>query len=255
MAVDEVLLQDAVENGIATLRFYQWSEPTLSLGYFQRYDDRLQHAASKNSAVVRRQSGGGAILHDRELTYSLVIPAAFPLARHAPLLYDAVHRAFISGISGSAASAPDAPPMKLRGEGTALAADEEPFLCFQRQSPGDVVLLTNPSRVSDGVANAAKSHSSPWKVLGSAQRRHRGAILQHGSLLLETSAAAPELPGVQNLSPLRLPIDNLASTVCRELSRSLDLRLIPGQLSAEMEFQVTDLTNNKYGTSAWTKRR
>jgi lipoyl(octanoyl) transferase len=255
MAVDEVLLLDAVENGIATLRFYQWSEPTLSLGYFQRYADRLQHAASKNSAVVRRQSGGGAILHDRELTYSVVIPAKFQLARQAPQLYDAVHRAFIIAISGNEAIAPDAPPLKLRGEGPALTAADEPFLCFQRQSPGDVVLLADRSQVSAGPVSSAKSHSLPWKILGSAQRRHRGAILQHGSLLLEKSTAAPELPGVQNLAPLRLPIDNLTSTVCRELSRSLDLRLIPGQLSAAMEFQVTDLTNSKYGASAWTNRR
>ncbi len=84
MAVDEALLMDAVENGVATLRFYQWSEPTLSLGYFQRYSDREQHAASRKCAVVRRQSGGGAILHDRELTYSLMLPAGSPLTRHAP---------------------------------------------------------------------------------------------------------------------------------------------------------------------------
>ena len=75
MGVDEALLMDAVENGVATLRFYQWSEPTLSLGYFQRYADREQHTASRNCAVVRRQTGGGAILHDRELTYSLALPA------------------------------------------------------------------------------------------------------------------------------------------------------------------------------------
>lgn len=255
MAVDEVLLQDAVENGVATLRFYQWSEPTLSLGYFQRYEDRLGHAASRNSAVVRRQSGGGAILHDRELTYSLVIPADFQLARHAPQLYDAAHQAFIAAMTGDVAYFPNGPTLKLRGEGHALAEADEPFLCFQRQSPGDVVLLADPSQVSTVSTSPAKSHGVPWKVLGSAQRRHRGAILQHGSLLLEKSTAAPELPGVRNLTPLRVPIDNLTSTVCRELSRNLGLRLIPGQLSAAMEFQVTDLTNSKYGAAAWTKRR
>ena len=57
MAVDEALLVDAAENGIATLRFYQWSEPTLSLGYFQRYDDRHQHAASRD---VRRRPPANA---------------------------------------------------------------------------------------------------------------------------------------------------------------------------------------------------
>jgi len=73
MAVDEALLDAAVEQGVAALRFYQWSEPTLSLGYFQRHADRDSHAASHDCTLVRRQSGGGAILHDRELTYSLTL--------------------------------------------------------------------------------------------------------------------------------------------------------------------------------------
>jgi lipoyl(octanoyl) transferase len=255
MAVDEVLLMDAVESGVATLRFYQWSEPTLSLGYFQRCADRQQHAASKDCAVVRRQTGGGAILHDRELTYSLSLPAELHLARHAPRLYDAVHRAFIAAISGEELTASAAPSLKVRGDVAAQPTADEPFLCFQRQSPGDVVLFANHSHSSGSAAGSAKCHGMPWKILGSAQRRHRGAILQHGSLLLETSAAAPELPGVQNLAPMRLPIDHLTSAVCRELSCHLDLSLIPGQLSAAMESHVTDLTNTKYGSTVWTKRR
>ena len=64
MAVDEALLIDAADSGIATLRFYQWDVPTLSLGYFQAYDDRHQHAASGDCVCVRRQTGGGAIVHD-----------------------------------------------------------------------------------------------------------------------------------------------------------------------------------------------
>src|SRR5262245_23045859 len=99
MAVDDALLTDAVENGHATLRFYEWREPTLALGYFQHFADREQHAASRNAAVVRRQSGGGAILHDRELTYSLVLPPGHPLTHNAPRLYDAVHKAFINTLS------------------------------------------------------------------------------------------------------------------------------------------------------------
>src|SRR5882724_9809402 len=74
MAVDEALLESAAVDGIATLRLYQWSEPTLSLGYFQPAADRQTHPASRECPLVRRASGGGAILHDRELTYSLAIP-------------------------------------------------------------------------------------------------------------------------------------------------------------------------------------
>jgi lipoate-protein ligase A len=143
----------------------------------------------------------------------------------------------------------------VRGEVAVPHTADEPFLCFQRQSPGDVVLLSNQPQSSGSAATAAKPRGVPWKVLGSAQRRHRGAILQHGSLLLEASAAAPELPGVQNLVPMQFPIEDLTSAVCRELSGRLDLSLIPGQLSAAMEFQVTNLTNNKYEADVWTKRR
>ncbi len=195
MAVDETLLWDAVENGIATLRFYQWSEPTLSLGYFQRYADRAQHPASRDCAVVRRQTGGGAILHDRELTYSLALPAGHSLARHAPCLYEAVHAAFIAALT---TLQPVQSPLWIRGkltESSGAGADDS-FLCFQRQSPGDVVL-------------APAGHGPTWKVLGSAQRRHRGAILQHGSLLVQQSPAAPELPGLYDLNGLNPRIPEL----------------------------------------------
>ena len=79
MAVDEALLETAADSGVATLRFYQWNEPTLSLGYFQAATDRDQHPASRDCPLVRRASGGGAILHDRELTYSMAM--SLPSAR------------------------------------------------------------------------------------------------------------------------------------------------------------------------------
>src|ERR1700690_1334272 len=63
MALDEALLESADADGLATLRFYRWSEPTLSLGYFQAAADRRLHPASLDCTLVRRSSGGGAILH------------------------------------------------------------------------------------------------------------------------------------------------------------------------------------------------
>src|SRR6185369_7453569 len=125
MAVDEVLLLDAAENGTAALRFYSWSEPTLSLGYFQRYSDREQHAASRACAIVRRQTGGGAILHDRELTYSLVLPEPHPFAKRSPQLYTTVHQAIIESLddlSPSSSPAQSNPHLQLRETGTNLRA-------------------------------------------------------------------------------------------------------------------------------------
>ena len=87
MAVDEALLESAATNNSMTLRLYAWSEPTLSLGYFQRYEDRRLHPESLACTCTRRSSGGGAILHDRELTYSLSVPPDHPMVRTAPLSY------------------------------------------------------------------------------------------------------------------------------------------------------------------------
>ena len=67
MAIDEVLLESAATDGVATLRLYHWNEPTLSLGYFQAAEERERHQASTNCPLVRRASGGGAILPNRLL--------------------------------------------------------------------------------------------------------------------------------------------------------------------------------------------
>ncbi|MEN6493699.1 MAG: hypothetical protein ABFD16_05355, partial [Thermoguttaceae bacterium] len=170
MAVDEVLLEWAAETGGCSWRFYRWEEPTLSLGYFQTYDDRWQHAASSKCPVVRRASGGGAILHDLELTYSCVWPQEHHLAAGRLQLYEAVHASLVELLAsyGVRASLCD-PALGQRAT--------PPFLCFQRRSPGDLLV-------------------GPIKVAGSAQRRLRGAVLQHGSILLARSLAAPELDGL-----------------------------------------------------------
>lgn len=247
MAVDEALLLDAVDNGTATFRFYEWSEPTLSLGYFQAYADRDQHAASRNCPVVRRQSGGGAILHDHELTYSFVLPPGHPLGRNAPQLYDAVHKAFIAAIGKSESNGGSVTNIRCRGCQTESNAGVEPFLCFQRKSPGDVVLD------SQDMGLAAREPSR--KVLGSAQRRNRGAILQHGSLLLETSNAAPELPGLGDLTGRFLSVPQLVSAVCTELTTAFNCRFSPYQLSVKLQSKASEIANTRYRTPSWTNRR
>src|SRR5437762_1670525 len=142
MAVDEALLIDAAANGIASLRLYGWSEPTLSLGYFQRYALREIHAASRACAVVRRQTGGGAILHDRELTYSLALPESHSFAKQANKLYTTVHQEIIGALSPVIARAASRWSLQIREQCPERRADEEPFLCFQRESQGDGVLVS-----------------------------------------------------------------------------------------------------------------
>jgi lipoate-protein ligase A len=256
MAVDEALLIDAAENGTATLRFYSWSEPTLSLGYFQHYADREQHTASRSCAVVRRQTGGGAILHDRELTYSLALPARHPMAKQNEKLYRIVHELFVEVLS---------PPdefsnslrqqLRIRGEGIKLQPADEPFLCFQRQSPGDVVFVAANTQQRDVNLSQIPAPTAACKIVGSAQRRYHGAVLQHGSLLLARSSAAPELAGWHDLVDLTVTTETAISAVANRLSDVLDLRLHDSKLPAELESKATQIANNKYGSPAWTNRR
>ena len=230
MAVDEVLLEVAGAEQIAYLRFYRWSEPTLSLGYFQRYEDRAAHAPSAGCAAVRRLSGGGAILHDHEWTYSLALPVHSPLGKNAAATYDLVNEATLRTLALFGVDA--------RRASEFPTPSGEPFLCFERRSAGDLVL---------GVAPAAK-------IMGSAQRRRQGAILQHGSLLLRRSRFAPELPGIADLT---VNIDELAlvaewsNAVCRALALDAE----PKALTAGQVRLVQERAIECFGNPVWTRRR
>jgi len=170
MARDEALLQACSTDGSPTLRFYTWNPPTISLGYFQDYAEyeRLEPPAG-DLAVVRRTTGGGAILHDREVTYSLVIPITHALVHKRPNeLYRRAHRSVIQAIGGPA-------QMLADGDGRCDESSHRgPFFCFARRHDLDVV-VPDP--------NGPGGFS---KVAGSAQRRTTNAILQHGSIILDS---------------------------------------------------------------------
>ena len=74
MAIDEALLRDATPESPVVLRIYRWEQPTLSLGYFQSWDDCRAVPGLSDLPWVRRKTGGGAIVHDQEITYSILIP-------------------------------------------------------------------------------------------------------------------------------------------------------------------------------------
>ena len=77
MAADEALLRSALDRKVASLRFYTWTVPTLSVGYFQPHEER----EITDVAWVRRPTGGDAILHHLEITYCLALPTGPPWRR------------------------------------------------------------------------------------------------------------------------------------------------------------------------------
>jgi lipoate-protein ligase A len=230
MAVDETLWQGIQVRSAACLRLYRWSEPTVSLGYFQKHSDRNMHLPSLSCAVVRRLTGGGAILHDAELTYSIVLPGTHPLAVHRDELYRAVHSSLIEALQRLGVSA------RLCDAADKTATDREPFLCFQRRSPGDVLL---------GRA----------KICGSAQRRRKGAVLQHGSLLWRASPAAPELPGVADLAPSPIELEVVADLWLGGLGRQLGGDWQSDDLDENEANRSRALEEIRYTCDDWTKNR
>lgn len=165
MAVDETLAESVRAGGLPVLRFYRWSPACLSLGRNQpaygQYD--LEQIRARALSVVRRPTGGRAVLHDRELTYAVVLPADhFPSPRAA---YAAINRGLVAGLRRL--GVPSALQPRTRGRAPTPSLDP----CFKDPTEGEVT-------------------AAGRKLLGSAQRRDRGVLLQHGSLPLEGDAAA-----------------------------------------------------------------
>lgn len=160
MAVDAELL-DAVAAGTSrpTLRFYGWSPPCLSLGYFQPEELVDREACRRYRVdVVRRPTGGRAILHDRELTYSVSLPLSVLGEEQGVIAsYRRLSLALVDGLRAAGY------PVQAQPEAVDHRADSSPA-CFDRPAQHEILLLGR-------------------KVVGSAQVRRGGALLQHGSIL------------------------------------------------------------------------
>lgn len=246
MAVDEVLLGEVARTGKPTLRFYSWKLPTLSLGYFQRIEDRSQHPASATADVVRRLSGGGAILHDREITYSLILPKAHVLAGNPQSLYSRVHQSIVNTLNTLLVEAHSTWRASLCDSPAARSTPQAPFLCFQRHTPLDILLREQN----------ATPQTPMHKVVGSAQRRRQGTVLQHGSILVRKSERAPDLVGLADHLPPELPIGtDLLAHVVRELPHQLGLEPQALAWNEQLAAASRELARSKYRARSWTERR
>lgn len=229
MARDEHLLHEEAVRP-AALRLYAWSPPTLSLGYFQRYADVARLPAEvRGLAVVRRPTGGGAILHDREITYCLVVDDTLAVGRQAPAaLYRLVHAAWRDALAAdlpAVAIAPDSFPFPTPRGG--------PFFCFQKPARTDLVVGGD-------------------KLAGSAQRRIPGRVLQHGSLLLGRRFAAH--PGAHLGDPPGPTVERWVAAFVAGLAAALGLAPRPAAWTDE---QLEDVARRRarYAGEEWTRRR
>jgi len=196
MGLDGALLEDA--DAPPTMRFYSWTPPALSLGYFQRFDE--VPAASEAFVVVRRITGGGAIHHTNELTFSISASLDHPLFE-GPVTrsYTRLHDMVCEALSNAGCEP------ALRGDSALLSDVEDTGMCFHHSTPLDIA----------------------WegrKGVGSAQRRRNGRVLHHGSIKLGSSQYDT---GVAELEGLEDPAE-VAQMIVEVFRERAGIRLQPG---------------------------
>ncbi len=242
MAVDESLMESA-RSGLTTLRLYGWEPGCLSFGRNQtargRYDG--VGAARRGYDIVRRPTGGRSVLHHRETTYSVTAPAD-----HWGGLRDAyvlINRALAAGLRGLGI-----PATMATADGSGPTPRPAVRACFRDPLPGEVTV-------------------NGRKLVGSAQWRDRGALLQHGSLLIHNDQdlveqlriggpPVSEVPAV-GLAELIDPVPEvaeIADALASALASVNSLPLENESLTPDEESLALDLVG-RYEDPAWTWRR
>lgn len=206
MAVDEAIL---IEHGRGqvppTLRFYFWQVPTLSLGYFQDMAKEidLEACAANGVAVVRRPTGGRAVLHNKEVTYSIVASRSYGASATVLESYQWISGGLARGLELLGLEVQRHRPMAAAGEAgaapvtTAVPAGTAPAVPAAGSNAPTAQLPRDPGNIAERLRGSAACFDSPsWyeitvggkKIIGSAQVRRDDALLQHGSILLETQS-------------------------------------------------------------------
>lgn len=254
MAIDEAILEAAgQEAALPTLRLYAWEPACLSLGYAQRVSDVNEHALAQNGwDLVRRPTGGRAILHTDELTYSVIGSLHEPRLTGSVLesyrtlstaLLDALHRL---QIPAEALARPEVAP----------GSDPKGPVCFEVPSNYEITVQGK-------------------KLIGSAQARRKEGVLQHGSLPLFgdltriTQALAFSDQAARHVAAGRLETrattaecvlgvalgwDAAAQAVVDAFQETLNLELIPGELTPGEKERAEALVLEKYANPQWTRR-
>jgi lipoate-protein ligase A len=243
MAIDEALFQAAKSGSRPVLRFYTWDQPTLSLGYFQSYKKVVSEAfcVHNNINVVRRPTGGRAVLHQYEVTYAVVAPLEgifdnLSLRETYQLISKTLQHGLLKlGIDGSTVFT-----------GIPRRSSQHLPQCFVSLSQFE---LSNGAR----------------KIIGSAQKRSRDRFLQHGSILLDFDSHLqqgcirtpdPELKDriapLQNLLGRPLAFQEVSSTFAEGFAESFDSKMESSTLDPE-ESEFANRLEQKYRSLKWTR--
>jgi len=254
MGLDEAILYStAHKNTPPTLRLYDWQPATLSMGFAQPHLDVEMNALEQELwGLVRRPTGGRAILHVDELTYAVVAADDDPLLAGSLLeSYRKISHALLAGL---ALLNVDAVGDKTYNNGQAGKSNNP--VCFETPSNYEITV-------------------GGKKLIGSAQSRKYGGILQHGSIpikgditritrVLKFTSSQERQSAARNLFARATTLEtvmgfvpcwqSVADAIISGFSSSFNINLLPGQPTEDEQKMAAELVSTKYATAQWTFR-
>ncbi|MCI2953935.1 lipoate--protein ligase family protein [Staphylococcus caprae] len=258
MAMDEALLNFVSRGEIdPVIRFYTWDPATLSIGYFQRLQKEIdiEKVEEKGFGLVRRQTGGRGVLHDKELTYSVIVPESHP---NMPSTITEAYRVISQGLLEG---------FKNLGFETYFAVPRSKEEREKLKQPRSSVCFDAPSWYELVVEGR--------KIAGSAQTRQKGVILQHGSILQDIDidelfdmfifkndrlkakmkeAFVEKAVAINDISEKHITLEEMEQAFEEGFKTGLNIDFKPLKLSDQQMAEVKEL-EEKYRSDEWMYRK
>lgn len=258
MAMDEALLNFVSRGEIdPVIRFYTWNPATLSIGYFQRLQKEIdiEKVNEKGFGLVRRQTGGRGVLHDKELTYSVIVPESHP---NMPSTITEAYRVISQGLLEG---------FKNLGFETYFAVPRSKEDREKLKQPRSSVCFDAPSWYELVVEGR--------KIAGSAQTRQKGVILQHGSILQDIDidelfdmfifkndrlkakmkeAFVEKAVAINDISDTHITLSEMEKAFEEGFKTGLNIEFKPLELSEQQLAEVKEL-EEKYRSDDWMFRK
>ncbi|MCE1205946.1 MAG: lipoate--protein ligase family protein [Spirochaetia bacterium] len=236
MGLDEAILESVAEERVPpTLRFYGWEPHAISIGYFQGIHEEvnLEACREKKVDVVRRITGGGAVFHAAEVTYSIVIPESHPLSRPSILdSYRLLCSGIIEGLSRLGIEAEFAPINDIIAGG--------------RKISGNAQTRKKNCILQHGTILLSVDVDTMFSLLKVPQEKARGKLIQ------EVKA---RVTSIENLLGKSIGFDETARALEQGFSSALDLSLSEAEPTEAETIAAARISAEKFSSPAWTFKR
>ncbi len=254
MAIDEALLLSQESSPQPTLRFYDWSQPALSFGYFQRiaHEVDVEACAARGVELVRRMTGGGTVVHGWDVTYAVAVPHNGVLPKSISASYSAISGCLISGFQRIGVPNPQIEALTEHASQEKRTGTDLANICLTNPAKYDVMLKGK-------------------KTAGVSQRRNQIGVMYQGYIALnmpplDVLALASRQPDFArhlegNSACVNAvegaPIDRrqIEDAVAAGFEEQLGVQLIEGELSTQEVDSANCLAKTKYEAEEWNFRR